>query len=298
MPLVAPPLQLYEDGTLRLVPALVLAYEQQLKATGLFAQVTQKPPQGIALVGGAGLQDTQNHFAYSFSTSAIRGEYVLLDVNDLLEQAPADLLTALSANRVAYLDLAAGAGGGSLGLLTTLAVLRNNNLVPTTPLDLHILAADISKAALDIYLALFGVLQPFLVSSGMNVSLTVEEWDAKQSNNTAALLDKWFAANANAEEYIAIISAISGGGVSLAKSIERSIQHISDRLANYPSTFFFLEPKMKGTKDFLDKLLGGLHLGWFASITGPGLSGNYKWLHPFTGAELTGSIWVSHYRRI
>ncbi|WP_263831992.1 class I SAM-dependent methyltransferase [Sulfurospirillum oryzae] len=209
-------------------------------------------------IGGSGATEAIEHFAYRFVNSSTRVIHITLDPDKKFSNIQIDIFSTFSKGNISILDLACGTGGHILSLLTTLVELRLKKLLPTLPLNIHILAADISPKALEIYQSLLHDLEPYLLNAGIRVIYSTYEWDACSSIQTSSLMDTFFeiTSTISSNEYYVITSAFSGfaGNETNFTRIERSLQHITDRLGTKNSTFLWIEPDGKDAKKFLGLL--------------------------------------------
>lgn len=209
-------------------------------------------------VGGLTEDETIKHFAYRFVNSSTRVIHITLDPDKKFANIQIDLFSTFSKGNISILDLACGTGGHILSLLTTLGELRLKKLLPTLPLNIHILAADISPTALQIYQSLLNHLKPYLLNTGINVEYHTYEWDACNPMKTSKLMDYFFSTtrHISVNEYYVMTSAFSGfaGNEVNFSQIERSLQHITERLGTKYSTFLWVEPDTTGAKKFLSFL--------------------------------------------
>jgi hypothetical protein len=79
------------------------------------------------------------------------------------------------------------------GLLLTFMELRRQATIPRLPLEIRLLAADISAEARAIHEAMLRRVQGVLVESGINVTWEYMHWDVTDPFSTAALMDRWLA---------------------------------------------------------------------------------------------------------
>lgn len=209
-------------------------------------------------IGGLSATEAIEHFAYRFVNSSTRVIHITLDPDKKFSNIQIDIFSTFSKGNISILDLACGTGGHILSLLTTLVELRLKRLLPTLPLNIHILAADISPTALQIYQSLLHDLEPYLLHSGIRVKYHTYEWDACIPIQTSQLMDKLFSTtrDISINEYYVITSAFSGFAGSEANflQIERSLQHITERLGSKDSTFLWIEPNTTKANFFLRSL--------------------------------------------
>ncbi len=291
-----PPTELYSDGLVLVPPHLGAAYEAELTARGLLDKAKAKSPSDV--IGGASKDESELHFTFRFSASAVRGENSILDPVDQLGEIPSDLLATFQDGKISCLDVAAGTGGGTLGLLLCVQRLRELGIVASAPLEVRILAGDISEFALDIYRSLLDRLRPALESVGIRVQATFQVWDIKAAAQVAGIVDQWFGLQPDAEEHLVLVSAITGAGKELLDASRRTFQHIGERLAQRKSTILWIEPNMTSAPLLVTWVLGKLNLDWFKPTIGTGRGYSYKWVHPITSSQLGGSILIYKYQRV
>lgn len=209
-------------------------------------------------IGGSGATEAIEHFAYRFVNSSTRVIHITLDPDKKFSNIQIDIFSTFSKGNISILDLACGTGGHILSLLTTLVELRLKKLLPTLPLNIHILAADISPKALEIYQSLLHNLEPYLLNAGIRVTYHTYEWDACNSMQTSQLMDDFFSKTSkiSINEYYVMTSAFSGfaGSDVNFSQIERSLQHITERLGSKYSTFLWIEPNSTKANFFLRSL--------------------------------------------
>lgn len=209
-------------------------------------------------IGGSSTTEAIEHFAYRFVNSSTRVIHITLDPDKKFSNIQIDIFSTFSKGNISILDLACGTGGHILSLLTTLVELRLKKLLPTLPLNIHILAADISPTALEIYQSLLHDLEPYLLHAGIRIIYHTYEWDACFVIQTSVLMDEFFNLTNTTlvNEYYVITSAFSGFASTKDNftRIESSLRHITERLGSRNSTFLWIEPDGKDAKKFLGSL--------------------------------------------
>lgn len=296
---------LYRSGTFHLPEFLTDVYRGQLASSGLLETATSgKEPQ--KLYGGQSLEETTQHFAHRFCTSAVRPEVLILDPGRVFQNIPDDLITTFSSGRLRLLDLGCGSGGGILGLLSTLHELRNNRLFfAPLPLTVSILAADFSQHAITFYKNMISDCEPTLRSSGIVLEIETKLWDAAKIQQTSALCDV-FLSDSSANEYFVLVSAMSGSFRNISEDIKRSIQHVSERLSNQHSCILWIEPGSedygKGSGFGLIQRIVAMAKSWYwFSIEKPDdnwLHSTYRWFEPIKCRTVDrGSIAVMRLRQ-
>ena len=193
-------------------------------------------------IGGEDDDIAIEHFACMFVNSGTRVTHITLDPDKKFSKIQEDIFATFSQGNISILDLACGSGGHILSLSTTILELRKSLLLPTLPINIHILAADISPKALEIYEKLLKELTPHLLSYGIIINFDTMIWDACSRSDTNILMNKFFSNTLNIDinEYYVITSAFSGfaGNEDNFSAIKRSLEHISERLSDKYSTFY------------------------------------------------------------
>jgi hypothetical protein len=244
---------------LYLPDALHAAYRDELSHRGLLeAAIAGSTEKHIH--GGPTVEQTLEHFKFRFPNSASRVVCVIVDPHESFASIPIEILESFSSHRIAVLDVACGAGASLFALLSVICAARAHKLVPTLPLTIGVLAADISPTALELYSALSERLAPTLADQGLYLDVSTRTWDAAQADQTSALCDTWFQMHSDANEYFVLVGNLSGVGAQLAESFRRSFEHITERIANVESTMLWIEPAVK--KGIIEKLGKILSAAW------------------------------------
>ncbi len=140
-------MELWKDNCLHLPSEFWNLYRQELARRNLLNEAIAGSTDG-GIYGGATQAETEKHFTHRFPNSGGRVEVAILDPKKDLANISVELQATFSGGRIKLLDVPCGAGAGTLALLSTLHVLRQNKALPTLPLDVEIIAADISTHAL------------------------------------------------------------------------------------------------------------------------------------------------------
>jgi hypothetical protein len=234
-------------------PALLLAYRDELTKRSLLEYARQGSSEKD-IHGGEGVNETETHFAYRFLNSASRPQHLLLgeqfaDIQKLIH-------STFMSGHVAILDLACGAGAGTISLLSVLAAMRRANALPSLPLNVDVVGVDFSQAGLDIFDSMTTRLGREFDAAAISVSTTTSHWDARRSELTSAVCDRLLAIDAN--EFVVIVNNFSGHGTQIEKELDVAWQHISDRLASSPkvttATWVRIESNINSAKRFLGNI--------------------------------------------
>jgi hypothetical protein len=295
------PLSLWTAETLHLPPAFVGAYSDELISRGLLEEARAGTHEKDVW-GGPSEKDTLKHFKFRFANSSVRVERLCVDAGGTFGSLPASLYNSFHTGRVAVLDIPCGAGASTLSLLATLAELRKNGALPSLPLNVSIFGADISTDALTICESMVQRLQPELGKYSVYPYVTTFRWDATSTASTNDLVDRWFAAAEDQNEYFVLIGNVSGVGKSQFDQMSRSFEHIAERISNKPSTLLWVEPGIRSGRQFLAEKLQR-YWSYLGSLFGAGSSSagvittEFNWWHPIEAKRLDGSVAIHRFIR-
>lgn len=288
------PKELWSGDVLYIPKRLAELYEEMLNKYGVYKEALQD--HRGKNVGGVSDEETLKHFAGRYLASASRVEYLVLNPKHEFPEIQRDVLSLLSDGKINVLDIPCGTGAGILSLLITLAELRRNRRLPSTPLNIRISAGDISLKALEIYNDFLERASPIVKESGVFLSWRTFEWDATKDNTTSIIMDNLLENSCTPKEYLVFISAFSGSGKNILEGFEYSLRQIEARLDRLKSTTLWIEPK-EGEGGFLKSITKMLEKAkdWFKKNE-KNLSGAvFNWLHPLTNKIHTGTMSVKKY---
>ena len=244
------------------------------------------------VVGGEQADVALQHFARRFVLSSARVQFVTLGQGKHFEPISTDLRSFLHDGRVTVLDLACGSGGGLLGLLCTIAELRRREAHARLPVELHVLAADISPTAREIHECMLKRVSKTLADVGIRMTYTHMDWDAADGYSTARLMDAWFAQAGNSEAFLVFVSAFGAFTQKNMPVVRTALRDILVRFHDDKQLLVsWIEPSMGGMGKWYTPLLE-MFIGLFTgrgSATGHDTEVKFDWRHPFTDAPITGS---------
>jgi hypothetical protein len=256
IPVAQLPSCLWQNDVLHVSNDIQEVYEAHLRSLGLFEKaLSYEGKRGIH--GGESKEETHEHFCLRFINSVARVQCVLLDPMKVFEDIPSDLLLTLSSHRISLLDLACGAGAGTISALITLKELRQAKLLPIIPLSLRILGADFSAHALELYESQIKQLKPRLAKVGISVNLETRRWDARNARQTNQLIDDYLEGPQAYSELLVLVAAISGASKADFQDFTKSIELLWIRLSSVTtrsSTILWIEPNTSNGKNLLKKL--------------------------------------------
>ena len=177
-----------KSGALRLPAHLATTYEGLISRHGLASLAASRSPDDDGPVGGVSLEETNIHFAQAFDGSCARSQFALLDPHNDVPRASNSLVRSLSGNRIAVTDAPCGCGAGTFSLLSTIADLREQGVLPRQPLDVSLLLAEISGHARAYALELLSELKPRWEEQAITVTEHSVEWDVTDEKSNMDLI--------------------------------------------------------------------------------------------------------------
>jgi len=253
IPVGSIPDELWKKDTTYLPTKLVDAYSKHLEDYGLLA-TARSGTDKKDIFGGCNRDDTLEHFAHRFGVSCARIEFLSLDPITKFGEIPDAILSTFSEGHVAVLDIPCGPFSTALSMISTLAVLRKNEVLPRLPLSISLTGADCSETALEVGSSMLDEVQLLFEGQAIHVERQTQLWDATQAEDTARLIDSWFVHSGAAREFVVCISNFSGALIKahLLEQFQPCLEHILARLYNRKSTLLWIEPV---TSDAKEKLL-------------------------------------------
>ena len=233
------------ESTLSLPPPLGNAYRETLKMVGLLEEASKAHSPGT--IGGESKEETDEHFAKSFSGSCARTQLAILDPKSVLGVTSDYFVNAFSGGRVRLLDIPCGCGAASATLLATVAELRRENIVPREPLDVFLTGGDISDTARSYADLMSNELQQDLRDQGIFLEYSFHSWDITEAASTTSFLDKWLTDSPFCEKSFLLIANWTGflGDQNNRKKSEGQMDDVFQWAEENECAIAWLEPPMK-----------------------------------------------------
>lgn len=298
------PEELWQSEELSIPEKLKITYSEKLNELGILEKAIEGKPKSSAIHGGVTDEETIEHYTYRFSSSGGRLEFVAISPNDTMEQISNAVLSTFSQGEVSVLDIPGGTGASLCSLLTTIAVLRNDGVVPTLPMTVRIVCGDVAPKANEIYGEMIEKIEPFLYENSISVQYETMIWDATRNDHTAQLIDKWFSISKPSSEYIVCVSNFTGAliGAGILEEFKPCLSQILARLYDKKSTLLWVEPGSKSTAKLIDKLLDyfSAAIKWFvkSDIDEGFVPSKYTMVNPLNGVKHPSSVAVQQFERI
>jgi hypothetical protein len=292
------PEQLWKNNNIFMPSILVNQWDNLLRQYDIKDLALDENDAG-KVIGGPTRKQTLEHYARRYGVSCCRIESLILDPQKAFLSISDDLASIFSEGKIALLDIACGCGSVGVSVLSTYCILRKEYILPKTPTEIRIIGADCSEQALDIYKDTMNLLAQELKSTGIEIQLTTEKWQAESSYLTSELCDLLFESNPDYDEYIIFIANFSGAMDQHFEEYKDSFQHVVDRAHNKKCTIIWVEPGgfKKGIslfskiKNIIDKT------PWDRSSQVGPIDYDYRWFHPFQNRSLPCKVLLKSYSR-
>lgn len=237
---------------LHIAPELAATYCKKIAEYGL-TQVAQDRSAKEGPAGGLSQEETNRHFAQQFDGSVARAQLALLDPHEQVAHVADGLARLLAGGRIAILDLPSGAGALALSLLSTVAELRAQAVLPRQPLDVVLVGGEISGPARAYADDLFAAMSPSLAAQAIFVTHTQVSWDVCDQVSTTALLQLFMAGSTGAERRAVVVSNFSDflSRSGKKREAERQLHEIFRYCssATVPAAAIWMEPQTKSAID-------------------------------------------------
>lgn len=237
--------------TLVFPKALSAAYQTVIDRWGLWELAASRdsddPP-----VGGISREETNRHFAQAFAGSVARTQLALLDPGNKATRTSNSFIRSLAGNRVLLVDAPCGAGAAALAFLANIAALREHDVLPREPLDIHLIGAEISEPARNYANELFIELRAFLEGQAVFVESEFITWDVTDTLNNTDLIRRLTIAAANCDKTFLVIANFNAFLIRGGK-FKNALPQIAELLrycSGNSSAAIWIEPDMnRATKE-------------------------------------------------
>ncbi|QZY96531.1 hypothetical protein [Pantoea dispersa] len=206
--------------------------------------------------GGQDKFETDTHLASKYTGSCARTILSIIDPLDKAELASDTYISIFSGGDVFLLDIPAGAGSGSISILSTLYELRRENILPRYPLNLKILAGEISPSARDYFTRQLKELKPLLETQAIIVEHEITSWNAINLQNNLDFVVKMYEKGKGIPCKLILITNFSGflgsdQNWESAKSNFESIFHVNK---DDNSHVIWIEPQINKARRIFEKI--------------------------------------------
>lgn len=256
------------EKTLTLPHAITDSWKKILGEKGLLKEATKNNFRGE--VGGVDEEATHKHYSFNYNGSCARFQLAFLDPKEDLKEVSDAFVKSLGGYDVFITDIPSGTGAASLSLLCNIAQLREEKVFPPIPMNIEILAGEISESAIVIFQESFEEVKEYLEEHEIYVQLHTEIWDVTDDDSTSQLMNKISSLNQKNNKKILLLANFTGflereGKWNDVKGqFENLFNHFSGESTvaiwlepNYKISFISFFPKaIKWFKNKLKKLIG------------------------------------------
>jgi hypothetical protein len=293
-----------KQKTLSLVPKLRAAYCESLRENDLEELAKARDPKNPP-VGGASRAQSREHFAQAFGGSAARAQLALIDPENQLSSTSDHLVLGFAGNKVLLVDTPCGAGAAGLGILTSLAQLRADSVLPRQPLDVFLLGADISDSARHFANQMYSSLRHLLEEQAIFVRTEFLMWDVTDALSTTDLIRYMNRLSTSYPKNVLVVANFNAvlEKQKKRKKAEPQLEELFRHASGSRNRALWIEPAMNRATSLgglFDWLLKLVEQGWryFARyIPAPGTSGplatyECKFRHPLD-SEMVSRVRVA-----
>lgn len=225
--------------------SLAATYEKIIDANALRNLAASRDPRSPP-VGGMTQDDANKHFAQAFDGSAARVQLAFLDPKNELPNASDTFVRALAGNTVCLTDSPCGAGAAAFAFLTTVAELRSKEVLPREPLDVKLIAADLSAPSRSYAERLYQDLQEKLEEQAIFVEAKFREWDVTDAVSNTDLIQEMLYSSPSGMKRILVVANFnafleSSGNRRLA---ERQLEELFRHASGPNCSAIWIEPNM------------------------------------------------------
>jgi hypothetical protein len=202
--------------------------------------------KGDGETGGIDEESTHKHYSFRYNGSCARFQLTFLDPKNDLKEVSNAFVKFLAGNDVFIADIPSGTGAASLSLLSNIAQLREENIIPKLPLKVKILAGEISKTAIQIFQESFDEINPYFKQYFIDVELKFEEWNVREADSTSQLIKEITLFSQNSTNKILLLANFTGflEQDKKWKEVQDKFEEIFRHFSGKSTMAIWLEPKM------------------------------------------------------
>lgn len=243
-----------KDETLKLPEMLISVWRNLLEENNLLELAKTKADKGFE--GGVSKEDTNKHLAWRYNGSCGRVILSLLDPKNELHEISNSYAKVFSGGKVMLVDLPSGSGAATISILTTLAELRKSRVLPRIPLEVVIVAGEISETARVYFHKQLEELKPLLIEQAIWIEFDISHWDVLDKDSTSQLNIKILSRGQSCTEKLLIFSNFSGLLENDKKFNKAKLDDIFlyNRTKNKDIDVIWIEPQRKSVECFTSKL--------------------------------------------
>jgi hypothetical protein len=234
---------------------LVYLWEGLLNENSLIDLAKEKAPKGFE--GGISKEDTDKHLAWRYNGSCARVILSLLDPKEKLSDVSDAYASIFAGNKVFVADLPSGSGAAIVSVLCTLHELRKNNVLPRHPLEITIVAGEISETAREYLHKQLTDLKGLIEEQSIWIKFEILEWDTLDKVSTVDLIKRMTLLSQDCNARLLMLTNFTGflensGNWKKAKpQFDDIFLHSRDSL----SSVIWIEPQRKNVVHFFARAI-------------------------------------------
>lgn len=244
------------DSEMRLPDNLVSSWKQLLVDNDLKGLATKPAEEGF--VGGISKEDTDKHLAWRYNGSCARVLLSMLDPKHELTEISNAYATLFAGNRVFLADIPSGSGAAAISILCTLAELREKSVVPRHPLEVVIVAGEISSHALDYFETQLKFVAPILAKQAIKViDYSLQNWNVLDKMSSTNLIREMTIKSVDCPNRMLILCNFSGFLESDSgrwKKANAQFEEIFRHSTDENSAVVWIEPQTNKAETLFSKL--------------------------------------------
>lgn len=194
--------------TIRLPLPLSDAYERLLDRHDL-REIALSRTQHDSPAGGIDKPATDRYFAQQFDNSAARSQLAITNATRDIGRVSNALIKLLSGTNVCITDVPFGSGAATFAILSAVAQLRAESILPRLPLEVDLIGGEISEHARTYAAQLLDELRPFLESQSIFVREQFVAWDVTDNLSNTDLIQRMVRASGDGFKRLVIVANFS-----------------------------------------------------------------------------------------
>lgn len=234
-----------KDKVLRLPHSIISSWKSILEEKNLLEKAVKE--RGDGETGGIDEDSTNNHYCFRYNGSCARFQLTFLDPFEDLKEVSNAFVKSLAGNNVFISDIPSGTGAASLTMLSNIAQLREEKVLPSLPLKVTILAGEISIHALSIFEKAFKNLEPYFNDYGITVVLKSQIWNIRDEDSTSRLTKEITLMGSQASDRIMLLANFTGFLEQEEKwdEVKERFEEMFRHFSGASTIAIWLEPGMK-----------------------------------------------------
>jgi len=234
---------------------LIHQWKELLNENSLLDLAKEKAPKGFE--GGISKEDTDKHLAWRYNGSCARVILPLLDPKAKLSEISDAYASIFAGNKVFVADLPSGSGAATVSILCTLYELRKNNILPRHPLEVTIIAGEISETARGYFHKQLKNLKLAVEDQAIWINFEILEWDTLSKVSTVDLIKRMTILSQDCHARMLLLTNFTGflessGNWKKAKpQFDDIFLHSRDSL----STAIWIEPQRTNVAPFFARAI-------------------------------------------